>query len=156
MFTLHFTLPGTTWLGAQEFVDVDYEADDRVRVALVRRVPRRGESHLTGRMTVSGDVGFTTAPGEMVAVVSEDPATGASTVLIKLPPGWKSQGPERHTCLQEELLLEGDLSLEGRELSPFSYLCFPAGHVHGPLSTRNGCIVLAWHNGPVDVEYLGG
>ncbi len=103
-----------------------------------------------------GDVGFTTAPGEMVAVVSEDPATGASTVLIKLPPGWKSQGPERHTCLQEELLLEGDLSLEGRELAPFSYLCFPAGHVHGPLSTRNGCIVLAWHDGPVDVEYLGG
>jgi hypothetical protein len=103
-----------------------------------------------------GDVGFTTAPGEQVAVLSEDPVTGANTVLIKLPPGWRSEAPERHTCLQEELLLEGDLTLAGVELPPLAYLCFPAGFVHGPLSTRDGCIVLAWHDGPVDVEYLHG
>lgn len=99
---------------------------------------------------------FVVAPGEQVCVLSEDPVTGATTVLIRLPPGWASDAPELHSCAQEELLLEGDLTLAGVELKPFSYLCFPAGEVHGPLSTRGGCVVLAWMDGPVDVEYRRG
>lgn len=99
---------------------------------------------------------FVVAPGEQVAVLSEDPATGASTVLIRLPAGWASDAPEVHSCAQEELLLEGDLTLAGVELAPFSYLCFPAGEPHGPLSTRDGCLVLAWMDRPVDVVYQRG
>ena len=34
-------------------------------------------------------------------------------MLIRLPPGWASDAPEVHSCAQEELLLEGDLTLAG-------------------------------------------
>ena len=103
---------------------------------------------------VYGDVGFQTVPGELVCVLTEDAQTGGSTVLVKLPAGWGSDAPERHSCLQEEVLLEGDLTIAGVELVAPAYLGFPPGFPHGPVSTRDGCIVLATHDGPIDVEYL--
>ncbi len=55
MFTLLCTRPDTTGYTADERVEVQMEADDRVRVALVRQVPRRGETRPPGPVTVTGD-----------------------------------------------------------------------------------------------------
>ena len=55
MFRLLFTRPGTTYYDADERVEVLFETDNRVRMALTRRVPRRGESRPAGPVTVTGD-----------------------------------------------------------------------------------------------------
>lgn len=55
MFTLEFTRYGSTGYSYDERVDVLFEAADRVRVSLVRRVPRRGESRPAGPVVVTGD-----------------------------------------------------------------------------------------------------
>jgi hypothetical protein len=55
MFSLLFTRPATTGYHADGRVEVLFEDDSRVRMALVRQVPRRGESRPAGRVTVTGD-----------------------------------------------------------------------------------------------------
>lgn len=103
-----------------------------------------------------GEIGFQTVPGELVCLLAADAETGGTTILVKLPPGWSTDAPERHSCQQEEVLLEGDVTIGDVELHAPAYLCFPPGFAHGPLSTKGGCVVLATHDGPVDVEYVRG
>jgi len=55
MFTLLFSRPNTTGYKADERVEVLLEAEGRVRMALVRQVPRRNESRPAGPVTVTGD-----------------------------------------------------------------------------------------------------
>ena len=45
-----------------------------------------------------------TAGYGLVRVLSEDPATGARTMLIKEPPGWHTAACEAHSVLQEDIL----------------------------------------------------
>ena len=66
MFTLLFTRPGTTGYEADERVEVLLEDDDRVRMALVRHVPRRGQTRPAGHVTVAGD--FTRPENALPAV----------------------------------------------------------------------------------------
>jgi hypothetical protein len=66
MFTLLFTHPGTTGYKADERVEVLLEEEDRVRMALVRHVPRRGETRPAGPVTISGD--FTRRDNALPAV----------------------------------------------------------------------------------------
>lgn len=51
MITLLFTRPDTTRYEADERVEVLFEADNRVRMALVRHVPRRGEARPAAPVT---------------------------------------------------------------------------------------------------------
>jgi hypothetical protein len=55
MSTLHFTRPGTTGYKADERVEVEAESEDRVRMQLVRKLPRRSESRPGGQVTITGD-----------------------------------------------------------------------------------------------------
>jgi hypothetical protein len=104
---------------------------------------------------VFGDVGFHTEPGEQVAVLSHDAETGAMTLLVRLPPGFRAPAPEVHTVDQEEVLLEGDLWLGDVEFRAPSYHFFPAGTPHGPIGSKGGCLVYVSMPGAVDVGYGG-
>lgn len=55
MFTLLFTRPDETGYDYTERVEVKWEAPDRVRLALVREMPRRGETRPAGPKVVTGD-----------------------------------------------------------------------------------------------------
>jgi len=55
MFTVLFTLPGQSGYEFHERVEVLMDAHDRVRMALVRQVPRRGGGRIVGSVTVTGD-----------------------------------------------------------------------------------------------------
>jgi hypothetical protein len=55
MFRVLFTHDGSDSCMFNERVEVDFEAEDRVRVALSRTVPRRGENHPSGPVVVTGD-----------------------------------------------------------------------------------------------------
>jgi hypothetical protein len=103
---------------------------------------------------IYGPVDFEAAPGEAACILAEDPATGASTTLVRLPPGWSTSLRERHSALQEEVLLEGDIDLGSGRLEAPSYFCFPPGAPHGPGSTVNGAVLLVIFDGAVDIEYL--
>jgi quercetin dioxygenase-like cupin family protein len=99
----------------------------------------------------AGDLVVT--PGVRMAVLTEDPETGASTALYRMPPGWQTSGPESHTVLQEELVLEGEITIGGVSLVPGSYACFPPGQVHGPAHTEDGVLMLVMLSGPFDITY---
>jgi len=66
MLTLLFTRPGETGYAFSERVEVQWETEGRVRLALVRDVPRRGLERPGGRVTVAGD--FTRPENALPAV----------------------------------------------------------------------------------------
>lgn len=88
-----------------------------------------------------------------VAVLSWDPETDASTLLVRLPAGWGTPGPESHSVLQEELLLEGEFTFGGTTFRAPAFFSFPAGHVHGPAHTATGALLLVTLSGPFDIKY---
>lgn len=66
MATLLFTRPGETGYRFSERVEVAVEAEGRVRMALVREIPRAGLDKVGGRQTVAGDF---TQPANMAPAV---------------------------------------------------------------------------------------
>lgn len=102
---------------------------------------------------VFGDIGLHTEPGERAAQLSHDPVTGAATYVVWLPPGFTTPGPEVHGIDQEDILLWGDWSINGVEHRAPYYHFHPAGFEHGPIHTRNGCMILFCQGPGLDVEY---
>ena len=80
----------------------------------------------------------------------ENPESGATMSFLKVPPGWKSQGPEYHPCQEEILCLTGDIAPDDiRILKAGWFLWNPAYGVHGfHLHSTEGGTVLEWHDGP--------
>lgn len=88
-----------------------------------------------------------------VAILSWDAETGASTTLLRLPPGWHTPGPEFHSVVQEDILLEGDISFGGKKFTAPAYFCFPANYVHQQARTENGALMMVTLSGPFDITY---
>ncbi|TQL04600.1 hypothetical protein [Cellulomonas sp. SLBN-39] len=55
MFRVLFTRYGQTGYEYHERIEVEYESTDRVRIALARQVPRRGDDRRVGPVIVAGD-----------------------------------------------------------------------------------------------------
>lgn len=89
----------------------------------------------------------------LVRVLSRDRETGATTLLIKEPPGWHTAAAERHSVLQEDILLEGDCWYGERHFEGPTYFCFPPGHEHGPMFTETGALWMVTLSGDFDVAY---
>src|SRR2546421_12866556 len=70
--------------------------------------------------------------GVMAHVLREDPKTGASAILFKVPAGWTSQSPESHSVGQQQVVLKGSSVLGDTELRTGSYIYLPPYTVHGP------------------------
>jgi len=94
-----------------------------------------------------------TAGYGIVRVLSEDPVSGARTMLIKEPPGWHTAACEAHGVLQEDILLEGDCWYGEDHFEGPTYFCFPPDHFHGPMFTETGALWLVTLSGPFDVRY---
>lgn len=94
-----------------------------------------------------------TAGYGIVRVLSEDPGTGARSMLIKEPPGWHTAACEAHSVLQEDILLEGDCWYGEEHFEGPTYFCFPPEHFHGPMFTETGGLWLVTLSGPFDVRY---
>lgn len=85
MFILLFTRPGSTGYKFDERVEVILESEDRVRMALVRNTPRRGEDRPVGPMTVTGD--YTHPANALLAV---------EALLFQLAPPADAEHPAEH------------------------------------------------------------
>ena len=98
------------------------------------------------------EVGVEIPTGLVVKVLSVDDETGASTVLIKAPPGWSTDAPEVHKVLQEGFVVEGTYHNGEHEVKAPGYFCLPPGTVHGP-ARSDGHIVLSMLGGDLDITY---
>jgi len=92
------------------------------------------------------------ASGLKAKTLSRDPKTGAVSLLLYYPPGWRSRADSNyHSGDEEVLVLEGDLTIGKRTLTDRCYSFIPAGMAHGPISARNGCLALTFFDQEPDV-----
>jgi Domain of unknown function (DUF4437) len=92
------------------------------------------------------------ASGLKAKTLSRDPKTGAVSLLLSYPPGWRSRADSNYHNGDEEIfVLEGDLTIGERTLTDRCYSFIPAGMTHGPISTRNGCLALTFFSQEPDV-----
>lgn len=80
--------------------------------------------------------------------LSFDDKTGARTLLVKLPPGWK-QAPGYHSADLEMFVVEGGISIGDKPTGRYSYAYYPAGYAHS-FSTEKGATVLEFWSGAPD------
>lgn len=84
-------------------------------------------------------------------------ASGAETMLIEIPRGWKGGGiAHHHSFFEEVFVIEGDVTLNGREdLVRNSYVYRPAAVVHGHAeSAREGAFAMVRNGGPLDMNFV--
>src|SRR5262245_43083368 len=68
------------------------------------------------------------ASGLKAKTLSRNPKTGAVSLLISFPPGWRSSAESLYHSGDEEIfLLEGDLTIGKRTLTSRCYTFIPAG-----------------------------
>ena len=84
-------------------------------------------------------------------VLSIDDAGTDATTIVGYPAGWRAAGPEHLTCLEEFLVLEGALEIDGTVYGPHNYGCFPAGYVRAAAAAPDGATVLTMFHGAPQV-----
>ncbi|TCV85618.1 MULTISPECIES: cupin domain-containing protein [Methylomonas] len=62
-----------------------------------------------------------------------------NSVLVEFAPG-ASLIPHRHNCLEEGIVLRGDLQMGDLRLGPLDYHASPAGSRHGGISSNQGAL----------------
>ena len=89
-----------------------------------------------------------------VRLLYEDPGSGAEHYLIRYPAGLEAK-MHRHTAAHTIVVLEGELTVNGRVIGPGAYCHFPAGEAmfHAPAGDE-GCLFINIFHGPSDVEAL--
>ena len=80
--------------------------------------------------------------------LSFDEKTGARTILVKLPPGWR-QPPGYHSTDLEMFVVEGGVRIGDRPVGRYSYAYYPAGYSHS-FGTEEGATVLQFWGGAPD------
>ena len=98
-------------------------------------------------------------PGIFVKVLRHDPATGSSTHLAGLMPGWFAEGIEVHPIREESLIISGDVNIAtvggqpGYTCTVGSFYSRPAGVPHGPLASKNGNVGIVHTEGLLGIDY---
>lgn len=85
-------------------------------------------------------------------LLSFDEQSGARTLLVRLPAGWK-QAPGYHSADLELFVVEGGVSMGGEAAGRYAYAYYPAGHSYS-LATEFGATVLQMWAGKPD--YVAG
>lgn len=87
----------------------------------------------TGKMEWEDLVGaYRSKSGLMQKVLSVDKATGASTILVKIPAGFRGVGTHFHECLEEFYIIDGSVIFDNNIVYKAGcYACHPPRVVHG-------------------------
>lgn len=80
-------------------------------------------------------------------LLSVDGETGASSVLVRYPPGWTHGDGQRLDCDEELFVLDGDLRIGTTEHRTKTYAHLPAGYTRGAMATNRGAVVLTFFSG---------
>ncbi|RZL41749.1 MAG: cupin [Variovorax sp.] len=75
-------------------------------------------------------------------------ATGSRTRLARWSPGALIDRPVVHDFHEQVFVVEGDLVVGcddrgegGESFGPYTFACRPPGAVHGPFTSRTGCVL---------------
>lgn len=79
--------------------------------------------------------------------LSLDGETGASSLLIGYPAGWRRDEPERLLADEEFLVLSGSLQVNDTVYGPYSYAYLPAGYGRSRAASPDGALVLTFFEG---------
>lgn len=92
--------------------------------------------------------------GIMVKILRQDPASGATSWVLGILPGWRENRTERHPVVEESYKLTGDMLLGPRGLmTPGCYFWRPPGVQHGPLYTVTGTMSFCRSTGQLSTVY---
>lgn len=86
-------------------------------------------------------------PGTQSRVLSMDEATGASTMMLHYPSGYRRAVTEHLLVDEEFFVLAGDLAVDGVAHGRYTYAHHPAGTTHHELASRDGAVVLSFFSG---------
>ncbi len=82
--------------------------------------------------------------GTEVRMLSLDEDSGASSVMIRYPPGWRRPEQEQLSAAEELLVLRGWLEIGGTRYGPFSYANLPAGYPRTMAAAPGGALALSF------------
>jgi len=93
--------------------------------------------------------------GAQIKILSIDETDGACSLLLRLPAGWRAT-PDSLAVDEEFLVLEGTLTLGGREMAQDCYAWLPAGAPREVAASESGAVLLAFYSGrPLPMEARG-
>ncbi len=78
--------------------------------------------------------------------LSIDKQSGASSLLIRYPPGWKRTRSEYLLADEEFYVLDGALSINGLDYLKDTYAHFPAGYERRGARSKEGAVVLTFYS----------
>ncbi|MDB5035127.1 MAG: uncharacterized protein JWQ98_2368 [Chlorobi bacterium] len=90
-------------------------------------------------------------PGFSMKILYHDDARKRTTVLVRLAPG-TAYPAHRHMGLEECMVLEGDLYVDGHSLQAGDYTASMTDKIHIDTHSEHGCLLLL--NTPLDDEFL--
>ena len=91
------------------------------------------------------------APGITAKILYADPKGDRTTLLVRIDPG-AAYAPHRHQGLEECLVLEGDLHVDGTVLHAGDYTASFLDKVHIDTHSEQGCLLLI--SSPLNDEFL--
>ncbi|MBL8590826.1 MAG: cupin domain-containing protein [Methylobacteriaceae bacterium] len=91
--------------------------------------------------------------GTRVKLLSRDDATGAISLILRLPAGW-SRAAGALARDEEIYVLDGALDLAGRRLRRHTYSFLPGGHIDNALASEAGATLLYFRSEPAPTELL--
>jgi hypothetical protein len=86
-------------------------------------------------------------PGVAVRTLSLDEDTGASSLVVRYPPGWERSGPEHLPVDEEFLVLQGSIEIDGVRYDRLDYGFLPARHVRRAAKSDAGALVVTFFEG---------
>ena len=86
-------------------------------------------------------------PGVSSRLLSIDEQSGASSLLVRYPPGWSDAEPQILDCDEELFVLDGDLRVGAVEHRPRTYAHLPSGYVRDGMRSAAGAVVLSFFSG---------
>jgi hypothetical protein len=86
--------------------------------------------------------------GAAEKLLSQDPESGAATLLISYPPDWRAAPVEHCDADEEFFVLRGALDCNARRYGPHAYAYWPAGHSRaGFVVGSEGAVLLVCRSG---------
>ena len=76
--------------------------------------------------------------------LSRDATTGACSIVIRYPPGWRREGPEHLAAAEEFYVLDGAIELNGRHYGHDCYGHVPARATRHEMNVYEGAVVLSF------------
>lgn len=102
----------------------------------------------------AGSVGLGVLGGAQVRVLSEDRDSGACSLLVRFPAGWRRDGGIL-TADEEVFVVRGALTIGERSYPRFGYAHLPAGYRSGTASATEGAIALVFYSGRPEAVAAG-